>query len=164
MKKISLLTIIIASLSMISWEMLACDTCGCQAPKAAAQKVEVKYITKADVQKKVKDNKDLVIIDVLSPKSYAAAHIKGAINIPLNKLHNDDILKSLDKNKTYIVYCASKQCKASTKAAKLLLDHGFKNVLDYENGIAEWKAEKLPTETAELCKCGMAKGSPACCK
>lgn len=148
MKKLSIMFILSAVLSFLAINVIACDTCGCQ-KKKAADATAIKFIDKAEVQRMIIDEKDLVIIDVLSPESYAKAHIKGAINIPLDKLHNDDILKSLDKNKTYIVYCASKHCQASVKAAKILLEHGFKKVFDYKAGIADWTENKLPTETAE---------------
>lgn len=163
MKKLMLMLITIAMVSLMSFDIMGCATCGCQTKKAA-DAPEVKFIDKDQVQQMIKENKDLVIIDVLSPESFAKAHIDGAINIPLAKLNDEKILKSLDKEKTYIVYCASTKCQASVNASKILLANGFKKVFDYKAGIADWTGNKLPTGTANLCDCGQVKGSPACCK
>ena len=146
MKKLSLILVLTAVFSVITIDAIACSGCGCQVKKTEQK---VNYIDKAEMQKMIKDQKNLVIIDVLSPASYAKSHVKGAISIPLDKLHDDSVLKTLDKDKTYIVYCANKKCQASTKGAKILLEHGYKNVYDNKNGIAEWKEENLPTETSK---------------
>lgn len=163
MKKLSLIVIVTAVISFLTIGITGCSTCGCWNKKNADES-EIKFIDKAEVQGMIKDEKSLVIIDALSPESYAKAHIKGAISIPLAKLSDEKVLKSLDKDKTYVVYCANKKCQASTKAAKILLANGFKKVFDYKAGMADWTGNKLPTGTAKLCKCGMAKGSPTCCK
>lgn len=60
--------------------------------------------------------------------------------------------------------CGCQAKKETVKAAKLLMKHGFSNVFDYKNGIAEWKEAKLPLGTGKVCDCGMVKGSPLCCK
>ena len=163
MKKSNLILITIAVISFMAIGIMGCSTCGCQTKKAA-DTPEVKFIDKDQVQQMIKEEKDLVIIDVLSPESFAKAHIDGAISIPLAKLNDAKILNSLDKDKTYIVYCASTKCQASVKAAKILMANGFKKVFDYKAGIADWTGNKLPSATADLCSCGQIKGSPACCK
>jgi rhodanese-related sulfurtransferase len=86
--------------------------------------------------------KGVVLVDVLSSESYAKGHIKGAISIPLNELEKK--IGTLNKADKIIVYCASKKCQASVKAAKLLIKHGFKNVYDYKSGLKEWIESGLP--------------------
>lgn len=144
--------------------VFACSGCGCFAPaskkqevkKAAAKPAEAKakkavmkvaYIDKSKLQELIKANDNLAIVDVLSSESFGKAHIKGAMNIPLGKLREDKkLIESLKNYKTVVVYCASKKCMASTKAAKLLMESGLKNVLSYKNGLAEWKDSKLLLE------------------
>jgi rhodanese-related sulfurtransferase len=122
--------------------LLACDSCGCS---GESKKAEPQLISKEVLLELMKKNDGLVIVDVLSPENYANGHIKGAINIPLAQL--DKSLDSLKKYKTIVVYCASYKCQASVKAAKLLMKHGFTNVLDYKGGIKEWFENKLPVES-----------------
>ena len=140
------MTVLTAALLMLLLGNVAYSQC-CPAhkPKDKAEaKPEVIYITLEKLQTMIAEDKNLVIIDVLSAESFAKSHVKGAINIPLAKFESGEALKDLDKEKTYVVYCANQKCKASTKAAEILLKNGYKNVFDYENGLEEWeqKADK----------------------
>ncbi|MHC4885095.1 MAG: rhodanese-like domain-containing protein [Planctomycetota bacterium] len=146
-------------------ELMACAGCGCSAQKGKAKAHahgKVNYIDAATVQKFIAEKKGLTIIDVLGAESYAKNHIKGAKSIPLAKL--EGLMGTLKKDAPIIVYCANLKCKASTKAAKLLMKAGFTEVYDYEAGIADWVKKKLPIGTGKVCKCGFVKGSPPCCK
>jgi rhodanese-related sulfurtransferase len=55
----------------------------------------------ADVLRK----EDIVLIDVLSPESYAASHIDGAINLPVAELQARAPQVIPDKNRPIVVYC-----------------------------------------------------------
>ena len=102
----------------------------------------VRFISKETLSKWMADQDNLLIIDVLSAQSYNQAHIKGAVNIPLQQL--EQRAATLDKNRKIVVYCANYQCHASTDAAELLGGLGFKDVSDYKGGIKEWKEAGLP--------------------
>lgn len=88
-----------------------------------------------------------ILIDVLSPDSYAKGHIKGARSFPLDTINKDTASAMLSKDSETIVYCGSFHCGASTAAAKKLLGLGYK-VLDYKGGLEEWqeKGNKLVTK------------------
>lgn len=62
-----------------------------------------------------------VILDVRTPGEFQAGHIKGAINISVDKLQGQ--LKKLSKDKTIITCCASGMRSAS--AASILKRAGF---------------------------------------
>ena len=62
-----------------------------------------------------------VIIDVRTPQEYKGGHIKGSINIPVDKLSSQ--LSKLPKNKTIITCCASGMRSASAKG--ILKNNGF---------------------------------------
>lgn len=68
-----------------------------------------------------------VIIDVRTKEEYNAGHLK-LTDDQVDFLNGDfqDSIKSLDKNKTYYLYC--KSGNRSGKAAKILKEEGFKNV------------------------------------
>lgn len=68
-----------------------------------------------------------VIIDVRTKDEYEAGHLK--ISDDQKDFLNGDFqesVKSLDKNKTYYLYCRSGN--RSGKAARILEEQGFKNV------------------------------------
>lgn len=161
------------AVSELSYAGAGCGSCTAgpklkPEPKPEAKKEltdkDVKYIDKDELQKVMKANDKLAIVDVLSPDSYIEGHVKGAINIPLKHLEKKEYIDMLKKYKTVVVYCANTKCKASTKAALLLMKNGLPNVVDYKGGIADYKEAKLELETGTKCKCGAAKGSPICCK
>jgi rhodanese-related sulfurtransferase/peroxiredoxin len=107
----------------------------------------ISFISKETLQKFQKEEKDLVVVDVLSAKSYARAHVEGAINIPLKELKKK--MSTLSKDAKIVVYCANYKCHASTAAAKQLNAAGFKDVHDYKGGIKEWKEAGLPIGGSE---------------
>jgi hypothetical protein len=59
---------------------------------------------KADEARKLVDDGKAVIIDVRGTEAYKTEHIKGALDIPLNKLESGDY-KGLPKDKHIIAYC-----------------------------------------------------------
>jgi rhodanese-related sulfurtransferase len=86
----------------------------------------------------MQENKeDFKLVEVLSKNSYTEGHIPGAINIPMDKLKDEspELLKKEDK---IVVYCASYQCHASTNAARMLLEMGYQNVVDFKGGKKTW--------------------------
>jgi len=60
-------------------------------------------ITVEEARKMVADGK-AIIIDVRGTDAYKLAHIKGALDIPLNRLEAGDF-KDLPKDKRVIAYC-----------------------------------------------------------
>lgn len=60
--------------------------------------------------------------DVRLPSEYNYDHIAGAINLPLNEIRN--LADSLDKSKTYILYCQTG--RRSSAAAFVLIQSGVK--------------------------------------
>lgn len=75
------------------------------------------------------------IVDVREPDEYAAAHIDGAINIPLHEVI--DQLAQLPESKTtpILLYCHTQ--KRATHALVVLRELGYTNVFNLEGG---WEA------------------------
>ena len=78
-----------------------------------------------------------VVLDVRTPKEYAAGHIPGAVNIDVNAPDFEDKVKKLDKNKAYLVHCAAgaRSRKACEKMGKL----DFPTLYNLEGGFKEWE-------------------------
>ena len=81
---------------------------------------------------------NFVLVDVLEKDHFNVGHIPGAVNIPLDQIATK-ALEKYDKDKHLVLYCASKSCEASPKAAKKLQKLGFENITDYEVGLKGWK-------------------------
>lgn len=69
------------------------------------------------------------IIDVRSPQEFAAGHLKGALNIPLDQIQQKiDSVEGLEKSSEVLVYCLSGARSAA--ACSILAQQGFKRVLN----------------------------------
>ena len=84
---------------------------------------------------KEQSGSSLLVINVLEPKFYHDAHIRGSINVPFEQIEQK--AKLWDKKVPIVVYCANYQCSASGEIAKRLTSMGF-NAYAYEGGTAEW--------------------------
>ncbi len=80
-----------------------------------------------------------VVLDVRTEREFLTGHIKDAVNIDFYKLESK--LHQLDKNKVYLVYCASGG--RSLLACKLMSKLGF-NCYDLKGGIKAWIKEGKP--------------------
>jgi len=86
------------------------------------------------------DHPDAVILDVRTPQEYASGHIPHAV---LKNFYDQDFsqqLDSLDKSKTYLVYCA--RGGRSSQASEMMVKKGFKNVFNLQNGFDNWDGAK----------------------
>jgi rhodanese-related sulfurtransferase len=79
---------------------------------------------------------DVVVLDVRTPEEFNGGHILNAINIDIyNDYFNSDI-STLDKSKSYAVYCRSG--KRSVDASNEMDSIGFKTTYNLSGGIIEW--------------------------
>lgn len=105
----------------------------------------VKLISRDELIKMVSTGQKFKLVDVLDKEHYQEEHIRGAISLPLNEIE-ERANKLLEEGEVIVVYCASFQCQASTKAAEKLSSLGYKHVLDYKGGLKDYKEANLPLE------------------
>ena len=106
---------------------------------------KVKFIPIENLLEMQENNEEFKLVEVLKEQSYREGHIPGAINIPVDSL-KDEAPKQLKKTDKIVVYCASYQCHASTNAAKMLLDMGYKSTVDFKGGKKTWVNEGFELE------------------
>lgn len=82
-------------------------------------------------------------IDVRTPEEYTGGHAARAVNIPLDTLATK--LDTLEKNEPVYVICQTGN--RSKKAAGILKEAGFNNVLNVTGGTTAWQAANLPMAT-----------------
>jgi rhodanese-related sulfurtransferase/DNA-binding transcriptional ArsR family regulator len=86
----------------------------------------------------------VTVLDVRPPEEYAAGHVRGAINVPMDKLAV--YLAKLPKRLEIVAYCRGPYCLMSFEAVALLRKRGWK-ARRLEDGFPEWKAAGLPVES-----------------
>lgn len=87
-----------------------------------------------------------VILDVNKADVFAQSHIPNSVNIPLEEISGDNKALIKHQKSTCIVVCQSGN--RSQKAAKMMIDLGFKNVTVLRGGLLSWNKENLPTARA----------------
>lgn len=85
----------------------------------------------------------VTVLDVRPPKEFAAGHLPGAINVPVEDLGKR--VKKLPKGREVIAYCRGPYCLLSVDAVAMLRSKGYK-ARRLEDGFPEWKASGLPVE------------------
>lgn len=113
-----------------------------------------RIVSTAELKKWLDEGKKLTIVSTLPPEEDKAfgtlpATVNGAIPKTENELtqaDQDNLLKVVgtDKEKPVVVYCGFVACRRSHIGAKILVDHGFKNVYRYPAGITGWVESGYP--------------------
>jgi rhodanese-related sulfurtransferase/DNA-binding HxlR family transcriptional regulator len=83
----------------------------------------------------------VTVLDVRPPEEFAAGHLPGAVNIPVNQLEKR--LGELPKRKEVVAYCRGPYCLMSYDAVQLLRKKGLK-ARRLQNGLPEWRLAGLP--------------------
>jgi rhodanese-related sulfurtransferase len=93
---------------------------------------------KADEAKKLVEEGKAIIIDVRGTDAYKLTHIKGSLDVPLNKLEAGDFT-GLPKDKVIIAYCTCGAEQTSSRAAAKLAEAGYKNTAALLGGLSAWQ-------------------------
>jgi len=99
-------------------------------------------ITAAEAQALIETDSLLVIIDVRTPAEYNSGHIANAVNIDFRAGSFISTVDTLDKLKTYLVYCRSGN--RSRSAAELMIEQQFSLLYNMLGGIDQWKGQGYP--------------------
>lgn len=90
-------------------------------------------------------HENAVIMDVRTPVEYEMSHITGSVNVNVQDESFEDMVVTLDPNKTYIVHCTKNPADGrSSRALETLKILGFKHLYSLEGGYVAWKDAGLP--------------------
>ena len=101
-----------------------------------------KSLSPDDAYALIENNPSLMIIDIRTPQEYQGGHLAGAINLDYYSYGFLDGLKSLDKDRTCIIYC--KRGVRGGVAFEMMMALGFKEVYNIRGGITQWAQERKP--------------------
>ena len=80
---------------------------------------------------------DAIVLDVRPTNEYDAAHLPGALSIPLEEL--EARIAEIPREREVIAYCRGPFCLLAHEAVRLLRRHGIR-ARRAEEGIPEWRA------------------------
>jgi rhodanese-related sulfurtransferase len=87
-----------------------------------------------------------VVIDVCETEEFAAGHVGGAKNIPLNLL--EEKLASTVKNKALPLILVCGTGARSARAVSIAKKLGYENTQSMSGGLKAWRTANLPVEKA----------------
>ncbi|MDR6537384.1 rhodanese-like domain-containing protein [Variovorax soli] len=126
-----LILIALSSGGMLAWPLLRGANSGSLTAQGAVQLI---------------NRQRAVVVDVREPEEFAAGHMIGAKNVPLNQL--EEKLAAAVKNKTVplLLVCANgaRAQRAVGRAKKL----GYEQAQAVAGGLKSWKEANLPVEKA----------------
>jgi rhodanese-related sulfurtransferase len=105
-------------------------------------------ITPDELAERMK-TEEIKLIDVRSEPEYTGnlGHIDGAVNIPVGELAEEILAlgkgSEAQKKETIVTICRTHN--RSPRAARMLRDVGFKDVLVLKGGMTAWNGKNLPT-------------------
>jgi rhodanese-related sulfurtransferase len=109
----------------------------------AAQLAE---ISREDLRQRIESGARFVLVDAMSPISFAASHLPGAVNISPHFVDGRAASRIPDLQTEVVVYCANPNCESSIEVAQRLIELGYVNVLHFAGGKREWEDAGLPLE------------------
>ena len=83
-----------------------------------------------------------VILDVRTPNEYNRGHLHNSVLIPVQELQSRYKELGKHKDREILIYCATGN--RSTVASKILIDNGFKHIVNMRGGIYDWSKKNYP--------------------
>jgi len=80
-----------------------------------------------------------LLLDVRNPREWAARHIDGSVNVPLN--HLAERIEEIPRDRRLAIHCAGGY--RSSIAVSILHQHGITNVIEMAGGLAAWDAARI---------------------
>ncbi|RKZ58453.1 MAG: ArsR family transcriptional regulator [Gammaproteobacteria bacterium] len=111
-------------------------------------KDDLEPIPRSELLDRVRDGL-VTVLDVRPVEEYAAGHVPGAVNIPLQELEErlEELTNQQGENREVVAYCRGPHCVLAFDAVARLRDKGIK-ARRLEDGYPEWQVAGLPIEKA----------------
>ncbi len=106
--------------------------------------ISLDCVDKDELLSRINKKSNFVLVDTIGKYGGNKFKIKGSKTIPYPEV--TDRRKELTPYDEIIIYCKSKDCKASKKVALGLKLLNVLNVKVYEGGIDEWTENILPVD------------------
>jgi rhodanese-related sulfurtransferase len=114
---------------------------------------EVKEIMPWDLEARLAENPDLLVVDVREPEEFEAMHIAGSMNVPRGILESacewdyEETVPELVRAREREVVVVCRSGNRSVLAAHAMQVLGFRNVVSLQTGLRGWKDYEQPLAT-----------------
>ncbi len=119
--------------------------------------VESYEVYPGDVAEMMRENRDIILLDVRTPEEYEEVHLKGATLLPVQQLSQQSLngigLGEDMKDKEIYLYCRSGS--RSQTAYNIMESLGYTNVKSIAGGMIHWEEDKYPFTESGAYRGGM---------
>lgn len=116
---------------------------GCKLLSKPKSPVSSNIVTTAEVDERIENGDNMMLIDVRTAQEFIDGHIKTAMNIPLDELA--ETLDNLgDKREKFLNTPIVLHCRTMNRvkiAYQIFIEKGFTKVQMMEGGFKQWKSE-----------------------
>ena len=126
---------------LIFLALLLTDISACQLQSSEGQtgaSASYRDISVAEFKNRM-DDEAVVLLDVRTPPEIAEGKIAGAKELDFRSPDFSEKVGTLDKEKTYLIYCRSGGRSGNT--CKMMADKGFKKLYNLKGGYNAWLKE-----------------------
>ncbi|MBO9205259.1 MULTISPECIES: MBL fold metallo-hydrolase [Niastella] len=103
-------------------------------------RLEQEPVISIDEFKTLYQNNGIQVVDLRGATEYTASHINGADHVFIGSLPNN--LNKISKDKKVVIHCQGGD--RATIGYSLLARQGYKNILNFSEGMNKWLQEKNP--------------------
>jgi len=107
---------------------------------------QLEPVSAKELQDRIKAG-GIVVLDVRPEKEFRAAHIPGAVSIPIQELKRR--LRELPRRKEIIAYCRGPYCVYAKQAVSTLSEKGYK-ARRLSIGLPDWRALGFPVVSVQM--------------
>jgi len=108
-----------------------------------AELIDARYLMDPQTAMKLISGADenYVFVDLRNPREYDNFHIEGAVNVPMQRVLDDDYVSSLENDRIKVLY--SEQSVDAEQVRLLLTQYGYENLMVLQGGASYWKEYML---------------------
>ena len=116
---------------------------------------DVREILPWDLEERLAENPELLIVDVREPEEFAAMHIAGSLHVPRGILESacewdyEETVPELVRAREREIVVVCRSGYRSVLAANSMLLLGYQNVTSLQTGLRGWKDYEQPLVDAE---------------
>ena len=97
---------------------------------------KIVHLSAKEAYQLIKENKDLLIIDVRTMQEFKSGHIQGSKSYPVREIASRINNLEKYKDRPILVYCASGG--RSPAAVRILLKNDFNDIYHLKRGLIDW--------------------------
>ncbi|NOY67208.1 MAG: rhodanese-like domain-containing protein [Gammaproteobacteria bacterium] len=117
---------------------------------------EINELFPWDLEERIKENSEIILVDIREPYEYEVMHLDGTINVPRGVLESacdwgyDETVPKLASSRKNEVILICRSGNRSALAAYTLQLMGYENVSSLKTGLAGWNDYELPLVNNEI--------------